>query len=271
MSPGFGRGLARSAGMSHHCSHRRWEAIIGRATDGTICCAQRALDVRVRAILTAGVLALLALTALVPPVKHWLEVALEWSAARPAAASLPFIALYVVATVSLLPVSILTIAAGAVFGLVRGVVLVSIGSTLGATAAFLLGRTLARQWIGRRIERWPKFRALDRAIGGHGLWIVFLTRLSPAIPFNLLNYAYGITAVRTRDYIVASWIGMLPGTILYVYAGTAAANVRRVVAGHARTGWAGDTLLWLGLVAAITVVVLVTHFARRELVSELNS
>ena len=100
---------------------------------------------------------------------------------------------------------------------------------------------------------------------------MLLTRLSPLFPYGLLNYAYGITTVRVRDYLLASWIGMLPGTLLYVYAGTAAANLTEVIRGQAQVGRQGTVLLWSGLVATIAVMALLTHFARRELARELRA
>jgi uncharacterized membrane protein YdjX (TVP38/TMEM64 family) len=228
---------------------------------------------KTRALAGAGLILLLGIAVATLPVDRWAHAALLWSARQgtTATGALAFILLYIIATVALLPESLLTLAAGAAFGIPRAMILVSIGSTLGATGAFFLGRTLAREWVGRKIERWPRFRALDRAIGKHGFWIVFLTRLSPAIPFSWLNYAYGITAVPPRQYIAASWIGMLPGTLLYVYAGSAAAHLSQVLAGCAQMGRSGEVLLWVGLGATLLVTVLVTHFARREIARELHS
>ena len=203
--------------------------------------------------------------------KEWLHAALGWTAAHREASGLAFMALYVLATVCLVPGLILTVAGGALFGLARGVVLVSAGSVLGATAAFFIGRTLAREWIGRHIARWPRFRALDGALAERGFWIVLLTRLSPLFPFNLLNYAYGVTAVRPRDYIVGSWLGMLPATVLYVYAGSVAASLAQAIAGRVRTGWSGTMLLVVGLSATVAVAVLVTRLARRRLEHELGT
>ncbi len=226
---------------------------------------------RTRAFLAAGAVLLIAAAAVTVLAGHGLETALAWVAARRESASIPFVLFYAFAAVVLLPEFLLTMAAGAIFGLARGLLLVSIGSTLGATAAFLLGRSLARGWILRRIERWPKFHALDRAIGRHGFWVVFLTRLSPVIPYGLLNYTYGITAVRIRDYLLASWLGMLPGALLYVYAGSAAASLTQVINGRAPVGRQSNILLWVGLAATITVIGLLTHLARRELARELRS
>ena len=126
-----------------------------------------------------------------------------------------FIGLYIIATVAFLPGSILTLGAGVVFGVVWGSLYVFIGATLGATAAFLVGRYLARNWVARKIENNKKFAAIDRAVGKEGLKIVLLTRLSPVFPFNLLNYAFGITGVSLKDYFIGS-VGMIPGTIMYV-------------------------------------------------------
>jgi len=222
-----------------------------------------------RVLIAAALMALLAVAALTLPVREWLRLALTWTAEHRTTAAVSFIALYVVAAVCLLPGIILTVAAGVLFGLGLGTVVVSVGSVLGATAAFALGRTLARDWVQRRIEGWPKMRALDRALGARGFWVVLLTRLSPLFPFNLLNYAYGVTAVRARDFIVASWIGMLPATVVYVYAGSAAASLAQALAGHVQTDGARRLLLWVGLGATVTVTVLVARLARQQLDREL--
>lgn len=222
-------------------------------------------------IAAAGLVALLGLAAYALPVTQWLRGALIWTSEHHEHAGLPFIVLYIVSTVCFLPDFVLTVAAGAIFGVVLGTELVSIGSTLGATAAFFIGRTLARGWISRRIAAWPRFQAVDRALGRRGFWIVFLTRLTPAIPYSLLNYAYGVTAVRAREYIVASWIGMLPATILYAYAGSTAASLSQALAGDFYAGTGGRVLLWAGLPIVILVTALVTRLARRQLAREIGS
>ncbi len=225
---------------------------------------------RRRALFLFAVVLLLAAAALLLPVKESLRAALGWMASHRESSGLAFIGLYVLATVCLVPGILLTVAAGAIFGLVRGVVLVSVASVLGASAAFFVGRTLARGWTERRIAAWPKFRALDGALAARGFWIVLLTRLSPLFPFNLLNYAYGATAVRPRDYITGSWLGMLPATVLYVYAGSAAASLAQALAGGALAGRTAVLLLLvLGLAATVAAVVLVTRLARAQLEHEL--
>ncbi len=179
---------------------------------------------------------------------------------------LVFAGVYVVATVLMLPGAALTLAAGAIFGLLWGTVAVSIGSTTGAAMAFLIGRYLARDTVERKLGKFPKFRAVDRAVSEGGWKIVALLRLSPAIPFNLQNYLYGLTAIRFWPCVIASWIAMLPGTFMYVYlgyagrAGVAAATGES--AGRTPVQWA---MLGVGLVATIVVTVYVTKLARRAI------
>ena len=156
-----------------------------------------------------------------------LRTALEAIARLGAWGPVLFVLLYVAATVLFLPGSILTLGAGVVFGLARGAVIVSISATLGATAAFLVGRYLARDWVAGKIEGHPKFKAIDEAVAREGWKIVGLTRLSPVFPFNLLNYAFGLTRVSLSHYVIASWIGMMPGTVMYVYLGSVAGDPRR--------------------------------------------
>ncbi len=176
-----------------------------------------------------------------------------------------FAMLYVTATVLFLPGSILTLGAGAVFGLARGFVIVSTSATLGATAAFLVGRYLARDWIAKKIEGNPKFTVIDGAVAREGWKIVALLRLSPVVPFNVLNYAFGVTRVSLRDYVLASWIGMMPGTLMYVYLGSIAGDLASAGVGRAQRSPAEWALYAVGLVATIVVTVFVTRLARRAL------
>lgn len=176
-----------------------------------------------------------------------------------------FIVGYAAAAVAFLPGSILTLAAGAIFGIAAGVLYVFIAAVLGSSAAFLVSRYLARGAIERRLAGNARFAAIDRAVGAEGRKIVFLLRLSPVFPFNVLNYALGLTQVRFADYLVAS-VGMLPGTLLYVYYGKLAGDVA-ALAGGARVekgaGYYG--VLVLGLVATVLVTLVVTRTARRAL------
>ena len=178
-------------------------------------------------------------------------------------APLIFIALYVATTVLLIPGSILTLGSGVLFGVFWGTFYVSIASTIGAMAAFALGRGFARDWISRKIKSNSSFNAVSQAAAREGWKIVVLTRLSPIFPFNLLNYAFGLTDVSFRDYVFASWIGMLPGTILYVYIGSLAGDLARVgiSSGHSRppVEWAFYSV---GLLATIAVSIYIGRIAK---------
>lgn len=194
-------------------------------------------------------------------VQDALRRALETMAALGPWGPILFIALYVAAAVLLAPGSVLTLGAGAAFGLVMGSVYVSVGSTLGATCAFLVGRHLARPLVARRLQAHPRFAALDAAVAAEGWKIVGLARLSPVLPFNLLNYAFGLTRVRLGHYVLASWIGMMPGTVMYVYLG----SLVHTAVGDRPKSPAEWTLYAVGLAATIAVTVLVTRLARRAL------
>jgi uncharacterized membrane protein YdjX (TVP38/TMEM64 family) len=189
-----------------------------------------------------------------------LQQALDWLDNRGPWGPALFIAIYVVATVLFVPGSALTLGAGALFGVIKGSIYVSIASTLGAACAFLVGRHLARELIARKIGDNEKFAAIDKAVAEAGWKIVGLMRLSPVFPFTLLNYAFGLTRVRFRDYVIASWIGMMPGTAMYVYIGSLA----RAGAGPERSPaqWA---FYVVGLPATIAATVMITRIARRAL------
>lgn len=196
--------------------------------------------------------------AYIPQFTAWVERLGVWG-------PVVFVAGYVVAAVAFVPGSLLTLAAGAIFGLAKGVALVFLGATLGAAAAFLVARHLARSAIERRLAGDRRFAAIDRAIGRQGRKIVFLLRLSPLFPFNLLNYGLGLTTVRFRDFVLAS-VGMLPGTLLYVYYGKVAGDVARLAGGGAPAKGTGYyVVLGLGLAATIAVTAVVTRTARRAL------
>jgi len=178
-----------------------------------------------------------------------------------------FILGYAVATVAFAPGSLLTLTAGAVFGLGKGVLYVFVAAVLGSSAAFLVSRHLARAVIEQRVAGNPRFAAIDRAVSAQGRKIVFLLRLSPVFPFNLLNYVLGLTNVRFVDYLVAS-IGMIPGTLLYVYYGKLAGDIAALTGGAAvEKGAAYYVVLVLGLAATVLVTTLVTRTARRALQS----
>jgi uncharacterized membrane protein YdjX (TVP38/TMEM64 family) len=178
-----------------------------------------------------------------------------------------FIGVYAVATVLLTPGSILTIGAGVAFGLWKGFLAVSAGSTLGAALAFLVARFIARDRVEAIAKGNEKFRRIDEAIGKQGAKLIFLLRLSPVIPFNVSNYFYGLTSVKFWPYVLASWIGMIPGTFLYVYVGTAGQAAVSAAAGGevVEHGWQYWTFISVGLLATVSATVWVTKIARNAL------
>lgn len=194
----------------------------------------------------------------VPRFAEWVDGLGPWG-------PIAFILGYAVAVVAFLPGSLLTLAAGAIFGLGLGVLYAFSAALLGSAVAFLVARYLARGAIERRLAGNARFAAIDRAVGQQGRKIVFLLRLSPAFPFSLLNYALGLTRVRFADYLLAA-PGMLPGTLLYVYYGKLAGDVAALAGGAAVQRGAGYyAVLALGLLATVAVTALVTRTARRAL------
>ena len=199
------------------------------------------------------------------PIGEWLERFTNWVSGLGPRGMLVYVGVYVLATILLLPGSVLTIGAGFLFGVLRGSLVVSAGSTIGAAFAFLISRYVARKWVIGKAAQSPRFAAIDRAIGQQGWKIVGLLRLSPALPFNLSNYLYGLTSVRFVPYVLASWLGMLPGTIMYVYLGTAGRAGLDAAAGAEERSWQQDALLGVGLLATVAVTILITRIARNAL------
>lgn len=177
---------------------------------------------------------------------------------------------YVAGTALFFPGLPLTLGAGFIYGALIGTLVVSPASVAGASAAFLIARYLARDWVARRLKKYPQAAAIDRAIARNGFKVVVLLRLQPVIPFNMLNYALGLTDIRLRDYVLASWIGMLPATILYVYLGSVMGDVTDLLRGRPESGMAGRVLLWGGLVAIVVLVWWLGRVARRALHDEIQ-
>ena len=212
-----------------------------------------------------GIVAVVALVALGRQFGVFLERFVEWVDGLGALGPIVFMLGYVAATVAFIPGSVLTLAAGAIFGLGPGVIYVLLGATTGASLAFLLARFVAREAIAQRVAGNPRFAAIDRAVGREGFKIVILLRLSPVFPFNMLNYGLGLTNVRFVDYVAAS-IGMLPGSLLYTYSGFVAGDIVRL-AGNPSPGRGPGyyAVVALGLAATIAVTTIVTRTARRAI------
>src|SRR6266487_393479 len=201
------------------------------------------------------------------PVQQWLRSFNDWVGQMGVAGILIFIGVYALATELLAPGSVLTIGAGFAFGLWKGFLAVSAGSTLGAALAFLVARFIAQERVAAIAQRNEKFREIDSAIGKQGAKLIFLLRLSPVSTFNLSNYLYGLTGVKFWPYVLASWIGMMPGTFLYVYIGTAGKAAVSAAAGGEtlQHGWQYWTFMTVGLAATIVVTIWVTKIARAAL------
>ncbi len=223
------------------------------------------MKVTARHVAIGGALAAVIATAIfVVPAKQWAISFVEWMHGQGAVAIVIFAVAYVVAAVLLLPGSALTLGAGFVYGAVWGTLLVIPASVAAAVIAFALSRRLGRTWVAARVQRSPKFAALDRAIGRAGFKITLLVRLSPIFPFGLLNYALGVTEIRFRDYFIATAIGMLPGTIAYVYLGSLVTSATELGSDAGRS-W----LYWLGGALTIVASIAITAIARSALRREL--
>lgn len=203
------------------------------------------------------VVAMLFIAGFFLPVGEWFTDFRDWVEQQGAWGAIWFGLVYVVCTILFVPGSLLTLGAGAIYGPVWGTILISLASTTGAACAFLVGRYAARDQVQTWIRKRPELAALDQAVARKGAWIVFLLRLSPVFPFNLLNYALGLTGVRFSTYLLASWVGMIPGTIAYVLIGYAG-----------QKALAGEQKLWYWVAAAaatLIVTVFITRLASRAI------
>tara|TARA_B100000029_G_scaffold514185_1_gene616036 strand:- start:1104 stop:1724 length:621 start_codon:yes stop_codon:yes gene_type:complete len=193
----------------------------------------------------------------------WLERVLPFFH-NPIGAAL-FVPLYAIWVTFLLPGVWASMLAGAIYGTWLGSLIVFLGACLGAEVAFWLGRTFLRSWVQRQMAELPKLQAVQRAVSREGLKLVLLTRLSPAFPFSLLNFVYGISEVSFRDYTVGL-IGILPGTILFCGLGSLAGDLAQF--GEVLSGGTDTKLLALrivGLMATLVVIWLVARVARQAL------
>jgi uncharacterized membrane protein YdjX (TVP38/TMEM64 family) len=191
------------------------------------------------------------------PIRHWVVDLTGWAANLGWRGVLLFAAIYVACALLFGPAWLVTLAIGLTYGFLRGLVFVSLVSTLGAALAFLIARHLARGRVEELVRSRPALAAIDRAIGRHGWKIVFLLRLSAVVPYTISNYVYGASAIGFWPYLVASWIGMLPVTAAYVAIGAA---------GHAAlTGppGQGSPWRWVILAAGVLLTIVVAFFIAR--------
>jgi uncharacterized membrane protein YdjX (TVP38/TMEM64 family) len=186
-----------------------------------------------------------------------LKRGLEWVRELGPWGPVAFIVMYVAAVVVFLPAAILTLGGGFVFGMLWGSIYVLIGATIAANVAFLLGRHLARDWIARRFESQPKFKALDDAVAREGWKIAALVRFAPVFPFSWTSYGFGLTRIPLWEYFLANF-AMIPGTLMYVYFGTLLSDVTQKVE---KPPW----IKWVIGALTVAVILYVTRFAKRAL------
>ena len=202
----------------------------------TVTAGAKRKDIGKLVLFAAVVLSLIALARLFGLGERLQELR-DWIAGMGNLGMVAYVGLYIVAVAAAVPGLPISIAGAAIFGALKGVILVSIGSTLGASLAFLIARYLARDAIYRRLSGNEKFQRLDALTGKHGAIIVAITRLVPLFPFNLLNYGFGLTRIPFLTYAFWSWLCMLPGTIVYLVGTDAivrAATTRRGPLAHRR-------------------------------------
>lgn len=207
-----------------------------------------------------GALALVAITAVwfLLPVRDWIEGFQGWIKDLGAIGIVVFVGLYIAITVVLGPAWALTLVAGLAYG-AWGFPLVVGSATLAACIAFLIGRHLARGRVTKLFDDNNRLKALNRAVSQEGWKVVGLMRLSPVFPFGLQNYLFGVTDIALAPYALATLIGIMPGTALYVYIGSLGS------AGGDGGGVLRWVLLGAGLIATFAVVWLVTRRAKAAL------
>jgi len=205
------------------------------------------------------------------PLAHWTIQLVALIRESGALGVLLFVAVYAVSTVALLPGSVLTMLAGFVYGPVYGLLVVVPAALLGATSAFLLGRTVLRGWVRRRMAQSPRTRALDKAIGRDAFTLVLLLRLSPLVPFNVLNYALSLSSISLGRYVLATLIGEIPGGWLYVYLGSLVTTAAQLSSGSAPQTPLRTFFYAAGFIATIAAVLVSGRIARRALTGTIPS
>ncbi|HEX3585688.1 MAG TPA: TVP38/TMEM64 family protein [Candidatus Angelobacter sp.] len=205
------------------------------------------------------------------PFLRWMVDFIQWAKGMGPTGGVVYALFYIAGTALFFPGLPLTLGAGFLYGAVIGTLVVSPASVAGASLAFLIARYFARDWVTRRLKKYPQAAAIDRAIEKNGFKAVVLLRLQPVLPFNILNYALGLTSIRLRDYMLASWIGMFPATVLYVYLGSVMNDISDLLRGRPNSGVAGRFLLWGGLAAIVVLVWWLGRIAKKALRDEMGT
>ena len=222
-------------------------------------------------MLGAALLVTMIVALSVLPVDEWLELASVWIEDNPLPGRILFVTGCVVLTAMMVPGSILMLCGGFLFGLKLGIPMVSMGIGLGAFAGALVSRTLARDWLTEKFRNDARFKAIDRAVAKKGFMIVFLSRLSLLIPFNLLNLLYGLSAISLAKMTLATWLGMTPAVVLYTYLGSIAGDFDKLLDKQAQGDWVGQLVVVSGLIMVVIVTYVIHRTATRELKRELQA
>ncbi|BCX08164.1 MAG: hypothetical protein KatS3mg066_2023 [Fischerella sp.] len=229
---------------------------------------KRRFSLHLKLLMVSGLVAITVVATKQFNVQELLRTSLIWVESLGSWGVAAFIVIYNVATILFIPGTLLTMSGGVLFGVVWGSVYVAIAATLGATWAFLIGRYLCRDVVCRMIQGNAKFKAIDKAVAQEGFKIVLLTRLSPVLPFNLLNYAFGVTQVSLRDYILGS-LGMIPGTVMYVYLGSLVGDLAMLGKPDQSSSPETQIIQWVirgvGLMATVAVTIYLARLAKKAL------
>ncbi len=199
------------------------------------------------------------------PLAEWLAGLEVWARQHPIAGAVAYIVLTILATAALMPGWIMMMLGGLVFGLTLGIVYAMLGIVGGSVAAFFVARKLTRRWVERRISGNAHLLALDDALDEKAFFIVALTRIALVFPFNILNYAYGVTRVETATYAAGTAVGMLPIVVIYVYLGTLAHDMGQILSEGANIGPGAWWAAAVATIAIVSVVVIVRRALARAL------
>ncbi|GAX36356.1 TVP38/TMEM64 family protein [Nodularia sp. NIES-3585] len=223
---------------------------------------------KLKLLIISVLVAILIIAAQYFPVPVILQNSILWVQSLGVLGPIAYIFIYNLATILFIPGSLLTLKGGCLFGLFWGSLYVLIAAIIGAIFAFIIGRYLSRDWVSHQINKYPKFKAIDLAVAKEGWKIVLLTRLCPIFPFNLLNYAFGVTQVSLKDYILGSF-GIIPGTVMYVYMGSLAGDLAMLNAANQPTNPQAQIWQWvmqiIGLIATIAITIYMTKIAQKAL------
>lgn len=204
------------------------------------------------------------------PVREGALMLADWAEANPRVSAVGFVVVFAGAIVLMVPAWIFMVLAGYIFGWINGVILVSVAYLLAAPLTFLIGRTLARASIEQRVHAMPRFSAMDRAVEQNGFAIALLSRLAQIIPYNLLNYAFGLTAISMRHYLVGTMIGAMPSFVLFVFIGAKATDLSALLSGDFQGTTDARLFLISSVVGLVALIFLITRLAARTLKRELG-